>query len=147
MLQHQRLVAALLLLVVSATMSNAANDDAGIRAHVAGFEAALNKRDFTAFGAQFHPDGDLILVDTAISSGPEAIRRTLEKGWAGAPSTRRATITVEKVRFLTADIAVVDAVARFSEGEPKQDRGTSVVVRRNGVWKTLVLRVLPAAKQ
>jgi len=42
---------------------NTTTDEAGIRAHVAGFEAAVNKRDFAAFAAQFVPDGDLILVD------------------------------------------------------------------------------------
>jgi len=81
-----------------------------------------------------------------MSSGQDAIRRTIEAAWATAPATRRATITVERVRSLGPDIAVLDAVARFNEGEPTQDRGTSVVVRRNGVWRTLVLRVLPAAK-
>ena len=126
---------------------NTATDEAGIRAHVAGFEAALNKRDFAAFAAQFVPDGDLILVDGPTSSGQDAIRRTLEAAWANAPAARRATITVEKIRSLGSDIAVVDASARFSEGEPTQDRGTSVVVRRDGAWRTLVLRVLPAVKQ
>jgi hypothetical protein len=35
---------------------NTATDEAGIRAHVAGFEAALNNRDFAAFAAQFVPE-------------------------------------------------------------------------------------------
>ncbi len=162
MVQYQRVFPVLLLLALSGTAlscrtseqgsntsagANTATDEAGIRAHVAGFEAALNKRDFTAFAAQFVSDGDLILVDSPISSGQDAIRRTIEAGWANAPSTRRASITVERVRFLGGDIAVVDSAARFSEGEPAQDRGTSVVVRRDGAWRTLALRVLPAPKQ
>jgi uncharacterized protein (TIGR02246 family) len=126
---------------------NTATDEAGIRAHVAGNEAALNKRDFAAYAAQFVPDGDLIVVDGATSSGQDAIRRTIEAAWANAPATRRATITVDKIRSLGSDIAVVDASARFSEGEPTLGRSTSVVVRRDGAWRTLVLRVLPAAKQ
>src|SRR5262245_15077182 len=127
--------------------SNTATDEAGIRAHVSGFEAAVNKRDFAAFAAQFVPDGDLILVDSPTRSGQDAIRRKIEAAWANAPATRRATITVDKIRSRGSDIAVVDASARFSEGEPAQDRGTAVVVRRDGAWRTLVLRVLPAVKQ
>src|SRR5262245_22985046 len=126
---------------------NTATDEAGIRAHIAGVEAALNKRDFAAFAAQFVPDGDLILVDGPTRSGQDAIRRSLEAEWTNAPATRRVTITIEKIRSLGSDIAVVDDTARFSEGEPTQGRGTSVVVRRDGVWRTLVLRVLPAVKQ
>jgi uncharacterized protein (TIGR02246 family) len=160
MIQSQCLV--VVLLALSAALSscskseqapsasatpNPATDEASIREHVAGFEAAINKRDFAAFAAQFAPDGDVIIGDGPISSGTDAIRRTFETGWAGAPSARRASISVERIRFLGADIAVLDATARFSEGDPKQDRATSVVVRRNGAWKTVVLRIYLAAKQ
>jgi uncharacterized protein (TIGR02246 family) len=122
-------------------------DEPGIRAHIRGLEAAVNSRDFAAFAAQFLADGDLVVVDRQTSSGHDAIRRTMEAAWAGAPSARRASITVDKVRFLNEDIALVDAVARFSEGDPAEDRGTSVVVRRDGAWRTLALRILPAPKQ
>jgi uncharacterized protein (TIGR02246 family) len=122
-----------------------AKDDAAIRSHAAGFERALNSRDFAAFSEQFTPDGDLILVDGPLTSGREAIRRSIQAAWTDAPPTRRASITVNNIRFLSSDIALVEAAARFSAGEPAQDRGTSVVVRRDGVWRTLALRVLPVA--
>jgi uncharacterized protein (TIGR02246 family) len=126
---------------------NTAADEAGIRAHIAGAEATLNKRDFAAYAARFVPDGDLIVVDGPTISGQDAIRRALEAAWANAPATRRIAITVEKIRSLGPDIAVVDDTARFSEGGPAPNRGTEVVVRRDGAWRTLVLRVFPAAKQ
>jgi len=124
-----------------------AADEAAIRAGVAASEAAINGRDFAALAAQFVPDGDAIVVSSPKSTGPEAIRRTFETGWADAPADRQISITVDSIRFLTADIAVVDMSARFSAGEPTQDRATSIVVRRDGAWRTATLRVLPAAAQ
>jgi uncharacterized protein (TIGR02246 family) len=124
-----------------------ATDEAAVRAHAARFEAALNDRDFAAFAALFVPDGDFVLVNRPRASGQDAILRTIEAAWTNAPPARRATITVEQVRFPAPDVAVVDAVARFTEGEPTQDRATSVLVRRDGAWRNLILRVLPAATE
>jgi hypothetical protein len=46
-----------------------------------------------------------------------------------------------------ASVAIADTTARFSEGEPTQDRGTWVMVRNNGAWRVAALRVLPAERQ
>jgi uncharacterized protein (TIGR02246 family) len=127
--------------------SDTAADEAAIRAHAQGFEAALNSRDFGAFAEQFTSDGDLAVGDVPLASGHEAIQRTIATAWTDAPATRRATISVDRIRFVGPDAAVVDATARFSEGEPAQDRGTSVVVRGDSGWRTLVLRILPAPRR
>jgi uncharacterized protein (TIGR02246 family) len=124
-----------------------AAEETAIRAEVAAGEAAINGRDFAAFAALFVPDGDVILGDGPQSAGPKAIRRTFETGWADAPADRQISITVVGVRFLSADIAVVDIAARFSVGEPAQDRAISVMVRRDGVWRIAALRVFSAAGQ
>ena len=126
---------------------NMATDEAAIRAEVVATEAAINRRDFAGFAAQFTPDGDAIIVDSPRISGHDAIRRTFETGWADAPANRQITITVGSIRFLSDDIAVVDNRARFSAGEPTQDRATAVMVRRDGGWRIAALRILPAAKE
>lgn len=129
------------------TQQDKAADEAAIRAVIARTETAINGRDFAAFAALFVPDGDLINADSPRSTGAEAIRQAIEAAWANAPAERRITITVENIRFLSADIAVVDTAARFSAGDPAQDRATSAMVRRDGEWRTAALRVFPAARQ
>src|SRR5688500_17622471 len=75
--------------------SDTAADEASIRSHAAGFEAALNSRDFGAFAAQFTTDGDLAVGDVPLASGHEAIQRTIATAWTDAPAARRATISVD----------------------------------------------------
>jgi uncharacterized protein (TIGR02246 family) len=122
------------------------SDEAGIRAQVAAAEAAINRRDFAALAALYTSDGDTIIATRPRTSGPDAIRRSAEAAWAAAPSARRLRITVDAIRFLTPDVAIADTIARFSAGEPAEDRGTWVMVRRDGVWRVGAFRVQPAER-
>jgi hypothetical protein len=49
------------------------------------------------------------------------------------------------MRMLTPDIAIVETSATFSEGSVRSNRGTHIVVRRDGKWFTTALRVYPSA--
>lgn len=124
-----------------------ASDEAAIRAQVAEGEAAINRRDFSALTALYAPDGDAVILDGPRSSGQDAIGRAIEAAWSTAPSARQITITVDGIRFLNSDIAIADTTARFSEGEPTEDRGTWVMVRRDGTWRVAALRVQAAEHQ
>ena len=50
------------------------------------------------------------------------------------------------IRPLTPESAIVDTVARFNEGAVRDNRGTSVFVRRDGKWLVSALRVFPAQR-
>jgi uncharacterized protein (TIGR02246 family) len=119
-------------------------DDAAIRALIAFAEAAINRRDFAALAALYTTDGDTIIASRPRTSGRDAIRRSAEAAWATAPSARRLSMTVDAIRFLDSDVAIADTTARFSAGEPREDRGTWVVVRRDGRWLVGAFRVQPA---
>jgi uncharacterized protein (TIGR02246 family) len=122
-----------------------ASDEVAIRAQVTATAKAINARDFAALANLYANDGDAIVLSGPKASGPAAIRETSEAGWSGAPAARQITFTVEGIRFLGHDVAVVDATARFNAGEPTTTRPTYVLVRRNGHWLIAATRVLPAA--
>lgn len=122
-------------------------DEKAIRAQITAAEAAINKRDFAALGTLYTPDGDAIIGSAPTSSDPDAIRRHLAAAWAKAPANRRISITVDAIRFITSDVAIANTTARFSEGEPLEDRGTWVMARRDGTWRVAAIRVQPAQRR
>ena len=120
-------------------------DEAAIRANVAAFEAAWNKRDVAGVVATYAPDGDVVVVDGPRVVGHEAIRKSLED-FSTTPPTMRITLRVTGVRLLSHDVAIADTLAHFNEGAVRDNRGTSVFVRREGHWLVAALRVFPAQK-
>ncbi len=156
MLQLRRMCYVMLLLMLPFALlccrtteqaQNRTSDEAAIRGQVAAMEAAYNKRDTAALAAIYATDGDVMMVAGPRSSGHEAIRRATETDWAKMPSTRQISLTVDSIRFLSSDVAIAECTARLSEGEPSQDRGTWVMVRRDGTWRVAALRVLPAEQR
>lgn len=120
-------------------------DETALRNRVVAFETAFNARDGAALGALYAEDADLIIVDGAQVAGRSAIQAAARRDWAAASATRRMSLTVTGIRFLSPDIAIVSTRARFNEG-PSEDRGTWIAVRRSGNWLIGALRVLPAAR-
>jgi uncharacterized protein (TIGR02246 family) len=121
-------------------------DEVAVRARVTALETAINQRDAAGYAALFAPDGDSIVLDAAPLQGRAAIQASVAQAWATTPN-RRASITPTAVRFITADVAVVNTLARFTvNGTTTEDRGTWILHRQDGVWLIAALRVLPALR-
>jgi uncharacterized protein (TIGR02246 family) len=118
-----------------------AADEAAFRAMASEGESQINSRDFAAWASAFAADGDAIFPGTPKTTGPAEILQLMETGWAEAPPERQISLTVDSVRFVADDVAVVDYLAEFSAGEPTTDRGTAVWVRAGDTWQTVTLRV------
>ena len=137
---------AVALLVTPARAQDRAADEAAVRNRIAAVTNAVNRRDAAGFAAQFTVDADAIILDESRTQGRAAIQAAATKGWAAAPN-ERATITPTEIRFVGADIAIVNTVARFTGGAaPSEDRGTWVLQRESGGWLAAALRVMPARK-
>lgn len=118
-------------------------DEAAIRKSVAAFEAAVNQRDSRALARLFSPSGDYVFFDSPLIVGRDSIEKATGSlsRW---PSTRRFSLEVTSIRFLRSDIALVETLARFTEGEMTSNRGTALMTRRDGKWFWEALRVYPA---
>jgi uncharacterized protein (TIGR02246 family) len=142
------IIVALAVVCGAGTLSaqSRAADEAAIRAHTVAIENAINKRDAVALVALFAPDADEIQGDGPRVAGRDAMRQAQEADLATWPPTRRFSLAVTGIRFLSPDIAIVDTAARFNEGPVRANRATSVVVRQAGKWLIATLRVYPAQR-
>ena len=91
-------------------------------------------------------DGDFVFFDSPRIVGRDSIAKTTNDAISKWPSTRRLSLEVTNVRFLGSDLALVETLARFSEGEMTSNRGTVVMARRDGKWFWEALRVYPAQR-
>lgn len=143
----QRSMVLVLALSMAALLEpDRAGDEAAIRAQVAAYESGVNQRDAAAVADLYTTDGDLIRDDGPRLVGREAIRRSIETTLSASSPTMRININVTNIRFLNPDIAIVETVATFNEGDVRENRGTSVMVRESGKWLTAALRVFAAEK-
>jgi uncharacterized protein (TIGR02246 family) len=143
-------IIALSLLLPATTPSLAQDhtrDEAAIRQRVAAYEAAVNRHDATALAALFTPDADFVYFDSPLIVSRDSIGKVTGEGLAKWPASRRFTLETRTVRFLRPDVALVETVAHFSEGEMTSNRGSAVFVRDRGTWSWAALRVYPAQKQ
>ena len=141
---------ALSLLLPATTPSLAqdhARDEAAIRQRVAAYEAAVNRHDAAGLAALFTPDADFVYFDSPLVVSRDSIGKVTGDGLAEWPASRRFTLETRRVRFLRPDVALVETVAHFSEGEMTSNRGSAVFVRDHGAWSWASLRVYPAQKE
>ena len=139
--------AVLVCSAVAGAAHGAPPDEEAIRSSVAAYETAWNRRDVAGVLATYTPDADVVAFDGPRSAGREAIRARLREDLAATPTTMRISLTVTSIRPLTPESAIVDTVARFNEGAVRENRGTSVFVRREGQWLVSALRVFPAQRR
>jgi uncharacterized protein (TIGR02246 family) len=143
-----RTTALALWLLIAATAPTLAQgrsgEEAAIRKSVAAFESAINQRDARAMAALFSRDGDYVFFDSPRFVGRDSIAKVAHDGISKWPSTRKFSLEVTNIRFLGSDLALVETLARFSEGEMTSNRGTALMARRNGKWLWEALRVYPA---
>jgi hypothetical protein len=60
-----------------------------------------------------------------------------------AQSFDEVRISVDAIRFLSAEVAIAETTARFSTGTGPPPRGTLVLVREDDTWLIAAARVLP----
>ena len=122
-------------------------DETGVRDLVASYVDAREHRDAKALGALFTPE-----VDQLVSSGEwRKGRATVVSGTlASSESTGgRRTITVESVRFLSADVAIADGsyvISGLVGGQARHMWTAIICVRTPDGWRIAAIRnMLPGA--
>ena len=121
-------------------------DEAAIRRSIAAYESAINQRDSRAIAGLFTREADAVFFDSPRMVGRDSIAKGHNEAIGSWPSTRRFSLEVTNIRFLRSDLALVETLGRFSEGEMTSDRGTILMARRDGKWLWDALRVYPAQR-
>jgi uncharacterized protein (TIGR02246 family) len=117
-------------------------DSAAIRKTIDSFLAAFNRHDAKAWAAPFTEDGDFTNVTGLTRHGRKEIEERFAGLFAGPLKDTHRTCTVRHIRFLTPEIAAVDAdwelvgskASDGSENPVRKGLFTWVMTKQNGQW-------------
>jgi uncharacterized protein (TIGR02246 family) len=116
--------------------------EAAIRKILDARNAAYNSHDAKALAATYAPDADLVTGTGRFVSGRAAIEQNYVESFAGVDKNAVVKTESTKVRFLTADTAILDlegVTTGRTDGTIKT-HATWVYVRRNGQWMVVAIR-------
>ena len=138
----------------SAQTQEQANEETLIREQNAAVEAAWNKHDAAAMDQSFVEDCDFVNIFGEWISGHDNLVKIHTALFAGPFRESYRRFTVEKIRFIRPDVAIVHARGRITDRNGKLlegDQGTIavlVMLKESGKWRTATgqnteLRPLP----
>jgi uncharacterized protein (TIGR02246 family) len=138
------LIAAFLILTAATAEAQLGTsaDEAAIREILDARNAAYNNHDAKALAATYAPDADLVTGTGRVVSGRAAIEQNYVESFRGVDKTAVVKTESTKVRFLTADTAILDldgVTTGRSDGTIKT-HATWVYVKRNGEWTVVAIR-------
>ena len=117
-----------------------ANDEVAVRGLIEAFVSAWNAGDGEGCGRPFAAAADFTAIHGLKARGRDAIAHGHAEILATIYRGTKLSATVESIRFLRPDVAVMD-VATTSHGFPFGIRGTMLLVvatRQEGVWSIAV---------
>ena len=122
-------------------------DDTALRKLVADYMDARERIDPKAVEALFTPDADQLVSSGEWRKGREEVVKGTQASSRAASGKR--TITVESIRMLSADIALIDGryeLAGADGGATRRMWTTILAARTPGGWRIAAIRnMLPAA--
>jgi len=128
--------------------------EADLRNLYASYDTAWNKGDVKAMGALWSEDADHVDPDGRMVTGRPALEKELATRFATDLRGTRSAQTVEAVRLIRPDVAVVDAAyevtgVQDAEGKalpPLQGRYVDIWIKRGKTWQIIVDRPVAALR-
>jgi uncharacterized protein (TIGR02246 family) len=125
-----------------AQQSSRQRDEGAIRLLIAQREAAWNSGDVEAYGRLLTKDADIVSGTGRSAKGRESILALYVEQRAGAYKGASTATPIQSIRFLRADVAIVDTRSRVTgmrtaEGTalpPREGSQTLVVKKEQGRW-------------
>ena len=117
-------------------------DEAAIRALLAETEAATNAGDSVDVAAFHTSEGDVWIAGLSRQSTPEGVRDN-EEEFQGIPGFQNWHASIESIRFISPDTAIVESSAVTTLDSSKFDEEATVIVTRTDAgWKIAAARVM-----
>ena len=132
------LVFALATILVGRTHADEAQDKAAVVEMVTSYVDAFNGRDAQAVSEHWSETGELVDPDGNRLSGRATIRESFETLFKDLSSEQLLSVMVDRVSFVTSDVAIVEGTARDVDG---QDSSIVVTVKsEDGKWRVHSVR-------
>jgi len=136
------LIAGFVCLGMINTASSSQEDEQTIRRMVEQAISRLNKGDVTVIEDFWAQDADYVSVDGRLITGRAQIETFFHELAKSSGDRAQQTSSIERIRFLTPELAIVDGLwtvtgARDAAGRelsPIKGRGFEVVQKREGRW-------------
>jgi uncharacterized protein (TIGR02246 family) len=132
--------------ITAANAQQPSADEAAIRAMVQRYVDAREAEDARAIEPLFAPDADQLVSDGTWRRGRDELVKGMLESSRRNPARR--TITVESVRMLTADVAMVDGryIQKGKDGAKDREMWTTITLKRAADgWRIAAIRnMLPA---
>lgn len=123
-------------------VDDSTSDVVAIRELLARNEAATNRRDAAGVASTFMLDAELWIAGGPRFVGSAEIQRNEEEFYR-TPGLQDWSVTVESIRFLTPDVALVDAASVTTiDDEESRSRAGLVVVRSETDWRIAAVHVM-----
>ena len=123
--------------------------EAAVKQRAKEFDATWATHDAKAIAAYYTTDGNIITPEGNDLAGRDGIEQALTDAFNGHLKDSTLTTTVEKVRLIKPDVAIVDSGAELKtpDGEPQKVHLVSVVVKKDGKWLTETTRAIVYRQQ
>lgn len=138
-------VLALATAVGAPAMQGNPEDEEAIRKQIERLAQVHEKGDAKAVAALFDSDGDTIIRSRSVVKGRAAVEKAMAETYSQREEGFTITITVDSIRFLKPDVAIVNTSAEGTyskERKPWNDRGTAVMIRKDSQWLLAAVRVM-----
>ncbi|HZL34549.1 MAG TPA: SgcJ/EcaC family oxidoreductase [Tepidisphaeraceae bacterium] len=121
-----------------------------IKARSKEFSETWAKHDAKAVAAFYTTGGEIVTGTGTTMSGRDEIEQGLGDAFEHGLKDTTITETVEKVRLIKPDVAIVDSQAQLKGGDIAEGRDfhlVSVLVKKDGKWLTETSRAVVYAQQ
>ncbi|MHC1730672.1 MAG: SgcJ/EcaC family oxidoreductase [Bacteroidales bacterium] len=124
-------------------------DTAFIKQVMADLDAAYDKRDAVAYIELFQEDADFLWTTGVLSKDRNEIQQQVTNTFKVIPSEYKHISTLQRIRFITPDIAIVDGTVMFvREGAAETEEPfwkaltTGVCKKEKGQWRVSAIRLM-----
>ncbi len=130
-------------IVASLAQGQSASDESAIRANLAAYAEARNRRDAHAQGMHYTADAEFLGGAGVIVKGHDAIEKSLEV----KDPAYQFHLRTDHVQFVTSDVAVAETSLWGAVETPGGgSSGTYVMVKKNNEWLIASVRVTTKRK-
>lgn len=123
--------------------------EAAVKQRSKEFDATWAKHDAKAIAEYYTTDGNIVTAEGNDLAGRDGIEQALSDAFNGGLKDSTLTTTVEKVRLIKPDVAIVDSTAeiKLPDSDPQKLHLVSVLVKKDGKWLNETTRAIAYRQQ
>jgi uncharacterized protein (TIGR02246 family) len=118
--------------------------ESAIKEHFKDFDQTWAKHDAKAVAAFYTEKAEIVTESGQTFSGRDGIEQCLTEAFDNNLKDSILTITVQKIRLIKPDVALVDSDAQIKQGDadPNTLHLVSILVKQDGKWMTETSRAI-----